>query len=272
LGKPLVRVRQPDRPHLARIQPNAAAHRDVLRSGRLDGSGSRLDPEGMRDISSAYDECVAETTAQYDGFVAKYMGDGVLVYFGYPRAHEDDAERAVRAGLDLIDAVGRLDVKSVKLQARVGIATGLVVVGDPIGKGSTQEQSVVGETTNLAARLQTLAEPDAVVIAAGTRRLNKETDRARRVAGNTQGMHTVGSMVLSRRRTNRFAAPCGGLRPRRRVVKPMMSISPVQPGPFAGAVVSGGGRNSDHPIGRSSSGSLTLQPRIGFCRRDIPRS
>ena len=99
------------------------------------------------------------------------MGDGVLVYFGYPRAHEDEAERAVRAGLGVIDAVGRLDVASVRLQARVGIATGLVVVGDLIGEGSAQEQSVVGETPNLAARLQALAEPDAVVIAAGTRRL-----------------------------------------------------------------------------------------------------
>src|SRR6201997_828739 len=99
------------------------------------------------------------------------MGDGLLVYFGYPQAHEDDAERAVRAGLGLIDAVGRLAVKSVQLQARVGIATGLVVVGDLIGAGSAQEQSVVGETLNLAARLQSLAEPDAVVIAAGTRRL-----------------------------------------------------------------------------------------------------
>jgi class 3 adenylate cyclase len=95
----------------------------------------------------------------------------VLVYFGYPRAHEDDAERAVRAGLGMLDAVGRLDVKSVELQARVGIATGLVVVGDLIGEGSAQEQSVVGETPNLAARLQALAEADAVVIAAGTRRL-----------------------------------------------------------------------------------------------------
>ena len=108
---------------------------------------------------------------EFDGFVAKYMGDGVLVYFGYPQAHEDDAERAVRAGLGAIDAVRRLDVESVKLQARVGIATGLVVVGDLIGAGSAQEQSVVGETPNLAARLQTLAEPDTVVIAAGTRRL-----------------------------------------------------------------------------------------------------
>ena len=95
----------------------------------------------------------------------------MLIYFGYPRAHEDNADRAVRAGLGVIDAVGRLDVKSAELQARVGIATGLVVVGDMIGEGSAQEQSVVGETPNLAARLQALAEPDAVVIGAGTRRL-----------------------------------------------------------------------------------------------------
>src|SRR4029077_12997922 len=94
-----------------------------------------------------------------------------LVYFGSPRAHEGDAERAIRAGLGVIDAVGCLDIKSVKLQARVGIATGLVVIGDLIGEGSAQEQSVVGETPNLAARLQALAEPDAVVIAAATRRL-----------------------------------------------------------------------------------------------------
>ena len=132
---------------------------------------ARLDPEDLREVIAAYHRAVAEVVAGFDGFVAKYMGDGVLIYFGYPRAHEDDAERAVRAGLGVIDAVGRLDVKSVKLQARVGIATGLVVVGDLIGEGSAQEQSVVGETPNLAARLQALAEPDAVVIAAGTRRL-----------------------------------------------------------------------------------------------------
>jgi class 3 adenylate cyclase/predicted ATPase len=130
---------------------------------------ARLDPEDLREVIGAYHRAVAEMVAGFDGFVAKYMGDGVLAYFGYPRAHEDDAERAVRAGLRLIAAVGRLDVKSVKLQARVGIATGLVVVGDLIGEGSAQEQSVVGETPNLAARLQALAEPDAVVIAAGTR-------------------------------------------------------------------------------------------------------
>jgi class 3 adenylate cyclase len=132
---------------------------------------SRLDPEDLRDVIAAYHRTVADIVRSLDGFVAKYMGDGVLVYFGYPRAHEDDAERAVRAGLGVVDAVGRLDVKSVKLQARVGIATGLAVVGDLIGEGSAQEQSVVGETPNLAARLQALAEPDSVVIAASTRRL-----------------------------------------------------------------------------------------------------
>src|ERR1700675_3791673 len=99
------------------------------------------------------------------------MGDGVLVYFGFPQAHEDDAERAVGAGLRAIEAVSGIDVKSVKLQTRVGIATGLVVVGDVIGEGLAQEQSVGGETPNLAARLQALAERDAGVIAAGTRRL-----------------------------------------------------------------------------------------------------
>jgi class 3 adenylate cyclase/predicted ATPase len=132
---------------------------------------AQLDPEDLREVISAYHRAVADVVGTFGGFVAKYMGDGVLVYFGYPRAHEDDAERAVRAGLGVVDAVGRLDVKSVELKARVGIATGLVVVGDLIGKGSAQEQTVVGETPNLAARLQALAKPDTIVIAAGTRRL-----------------------------------------------------------------------------------------------------
>jgi hypothetical protein len=110
---------------------------------------ARLDPEDLREVIAAYHRAAADVVRSFDGFVAKYMGDGVLVYFGYPRAHEDDAERAVRAGLGLIDAVGRLDVKSVKLQARVGIATGLVVVGDLIGEGSAQEQSVVARRRTL---------------------------------------------------------------------------------------------------------------------------
>src|SRR5215471_18623301 len=135
------------------------------------GLSARLDPEDLREVIAAYHRAVAEVVRGFDGFVAKYMGDGVLAYFGYPRAHEDDAERAIRAGLGVVDAVGGLDSKSVALQARIGIATGLVVVGDLIGEGSAQEQSVVGETPNLAARLQSLAEPNAVVIAASTRRL-----------------------------------------------------------------------------------------------------
>ena len=132
---------------------------------------ARLDPEDLREVIAAYHRAVAETAAELEGFVAKYMGDGVLVYFGYPRPHENDPEHAVRAGLRVIEAVGRLDFGSVELHARIGIATGLVVVGDLIGEGSAQEQSVVGETPNLAARLQALAEPDAVVIAASTRGL-----------------------------------------------------------------------------------------------------
>ena len=132
---------------------------------------AQLDPEDLREVIAAYHHAVTKVVAESDGFICRYMGDGVLIYFGYPQAHEDDAERAVRAGLGAVDTVRRLDVKGVKLQTRVGIATGLVVVGDLIGAGSAQEQSVVGETPNLAARLQVLAEPDTVVIGAGTRRL-----------------------------------------------------------------------------------------------------
>src|SRR5450631_968105 len=131
---------------------------------------ARMDPEDLREIISAYQRCVTETVRRLGGFVAKYMGDGVLVYFGYPRAHEDDAERAVRAGLELIAAVTALK-SPVPLQTRVGIATGLVVVGDLIGSGEAQEHGIVGETPNLAARLQGIAEPNMVVIAEGTRRL-----------------------------------------------------------------------------------------------------
>src|SRR5262249_5901756 len=127
--------------------------------------------EDLREVIGAYHRTVAEAVAGFDGFVAKYMGDGILAYFGYPQAHEDDAERAVRAGLGVIEAVGSLDGKAAKLEARVEIAAGLVVVGDLIGEGSEQEQSVVGEPPNLSARLQALAEPEAVVIAASTRRL-----------------------------------------------------------------------------------------------------
>ena len=131
---------------------------------------TRMDPEDLREIISAYQKCVTDIVRRFDGFVAKYTGDGALVYFGYPGAHEDDAERAVRAGLELIPAVAELDVP-VPLQTRVGIATGLVVVGDMIGSGEAHECGIVGETPNLAARLQGVAEPNMVVIAESTRRL-----------------------------------------------------------------------------------------------------
>jgi class 3 adenylate cyclase len=132
-----------------------------------------MDPEDLREVISAYQKCVAETVQQFGGFVAKYMGDGVLAYFGYPQAHEDDAERAVRAGLELVEAVEAVAALKapVSLQTRVGVATGLVVVGDLIGSGEAQERRIVGDTPNLAARLQGLAEPNSVVIAESTRNL-----------------------------------------------------------------------------------------------------
>jgi class 3 adenylate cyclase/predicted ATPase len=131
---------------------------------------TQMDPEDLREVISAYQKCVAETVHRFEGFVARYMGDGVLVYFGYPRAHEDDAERAIRAGLELITAVSALK-SHVSLQTRVGIATGLVVVGDLTGGGEAQERNIVGETPNLAARLQGVAEANMVVICDSTRRL-----------------------------------------------------------------------------------------------------
>jgi class 3 adenylate cyclase len=130
---------------------------------------TRLDPEDLRELIGAYHRAVADVVGGFDGFVAKYMGDGVLVYFGYPQAHEDDAERAVRAGLAVIEAVGRLPTRQ-DLRVRLGIATGVAIVGDLIGEGAAQERGVVGETPNLAARLQALAAPDTLVIAEATRR------------------------------------------------------------------------------------------------------
>jgi class 3 adenylate cyclase/predicted ATPase len=133
---------------------------------------ARLDPEDMREIIGAYHRCCAEQIIRAGGFVAKFMGDGVLAYFGYPQAHEDDPERAVRSALSLIEAVPQLHAgHDVVLQVRIGIATGVVVVGDLIGEGAAQEQGVVGETPNVAARLQALAEPGQVVISQSTRRL-----------------------------------------------------------------------------------------------------
>ena len=132
----------------------------------------RLDPEDMRDIIRVYQDACSAVVARYDGLVAKFMGDGILAYFGFPRAHEDDAERAVRAGLEIAALAPRLNSGADEpLAVRIGVATGRVVVGEVIGQGSAQEQAVVGETPNLAARLQALAEPGGVLIADSTRRL-----------------------------------------------------------------------------------------------------
>ena len=164
-------------PGVTQPSPRSAAERRHLTIMFCDLVGStalstRLDPEELQEIIGGYHRRCADVITKFDGFVARYLGDGVLAYFGYPRAHEDDAERAVRAGLELVETVAKLDDRAgTPLRVRIGIATGLVVVGDLLGQGATQEHAVMGGTPNLAARLQTLAEPDSVVIDADTRRI-----------------------------------------------------------------------------------------------------
>jgi class 3 adenylate cyclase/predicted ATPase len=173
MGSPIPVVSEPGTGLELTSQDSAERRQITVMFSDLVGSttlSARMDPEDLREVISAYQKCVAETVGRFGGFVAKYMGDGVLVYFGYPQAHEDDAERAVRAGLELVAAVSRLKTHAA-LQTRVGIATGLVIVGDLIGSGAAEEQAVVGETPNLAARLQGSAEPNSVVIADDTRKL-----------------------------------------------------------------------------------------------------
>ena len=131
---------------------------------------ARLDPEDLREVIRAYQACVVATIQQFDGFIARYVGDGVLIYFGWPEAGETDAERAVRAGLAVAAAVSAAPLGGEPLQVRIGIATGLVVIGEPIGSGDSRQQTAVGETPNLAARLQGLAGPGQVVIDAATHR------------------------------------------------------------------------------------------------------
>ena len=167
IASSLATVSMPPRTNGAERRQLTVMFCDLVGSTAL---ASRLDPEDMREILGAYHASVAETTAQYDGFVARYMGDGALVYFGYPQGHEDDAERAVRSGLALVEAIRHLRT-SEPLQVRIGIATGLVVVGGRVGIGDTQERDVVGETPNLAARLQALAAPNTIVIGPTTRRV-----------------------------------------------------------------------------------------------------
>ena len=155
---------------------------DLVGSTALSG---RMDPEDLREVMAAYHKCAVETVRRFDGFLAQFLGDGVLVYFGYPHAHEDDAERAVRTGLQLIEAVAGLKT-SAALKTRVGIASGLVVVGDLMRTGNPLERGIIGETPNLAARLQGVAEPNMVVIAEGTRKL----------LGNLFELHDLGTKEL----------------------------------------------------------------------------
>jgi class 3 adenylate cyclase/tetratricopeptide (TPR) repeat protein len=155
-------------------QPREAAERrqvTVLFSDMVGSTAlsTRLDPEDLREIISSYQNCVTQIVRRSGGFIARYMGDGVLAYFGYPEAHEEDAERAVRTGLELVAAVCALKTLA-PLQTRVGIATGMVVVGDMFETDEARERGIVGETPNLAARLQAVAEPGTVVIAESTRK------------------------------------------------------------------------------------------------------
>src|SRR5215471_8864795 len=165
--------------------PKDAAERRHLTLMICDLVGStalsaRLDPEDMRAVIDAYHAACARITRTYDGFLAEFRGDGILAYFGYPLAHEDDAERAVRAGLDIIAAVVQLETRAEEpLAVRIGIASGVVVVGDLSREGALREHAVVGETPNLAARLQALAEPGTIVVAASTRRLLGDLFRLR---------------------------------------------------------------------------------------------
>src|SRR5262245_21147026 len=132
----------------------------------------QLDPEQLRDVIRAYQDACAGAVSRFDGYIAQFLGDGVMVYFGFPRAHEDDAERAGYAALELLGAVPRLPaIASGRLQIRIGIATGMVVVGDIVGQAASKENMVVGETPNLAARLQSVAQPGTVLISERTRQL-----------------------------------------------------------------------------------------------------
>ena len=176
LDEELSSKKSPENAEASASKPQGVAERRNLTVMIVDLVGStaisaRLDPEEMREVLRDYQNAVAGEITRYEGHVAKFMGDGVLAYFGWPRAHEDEAERAVRAGLAVSAAVARLASSEVELACRVGIATGLVVVGDLVGEGAAQEEAVVGETPNLASRLQAVARPGSVVISDLTRRL-----------------------------------------------------------------------------------------------------
>src|SRR6202161_3091611 len=167
----------PSKPSASETSESADAERrqvtvlfaDMVGSTALSG---KVDPELLGGLIRRYQDAVAGVIGRYGGFVAKFMGDGVLAYFGVPRAFEDAAERAVRAAIGIVSEVGAIDMPGgTRVQVRIGIATGLVVVGEIIGTGTAQERTVVGETPNLAARLQALAAPDTILISAPTQNL-----------------------------------------------------------------------------------------------------
>jgi class 3 adenylate cyclase/tetratricopeptide (TPR) repeat protein len=193
LGRAPSATAEPDAPVTASALPRDEAERRQLSVMFCDLVGSsalslRLDPEDMREVMHTYHRCLARVIGEHQGMVARYMGDGVLAYFGYPHAHEDDSVLAARAGLAIVDAVGELKPRPgiPRLQVRVGISTGTVVVGDLLGEGAAREQAVVGETPNLAARLQTVAEPGAVVVC----------DTARQLAGGHFDYRDLGPIPL----------------------------------------------------------------------------
>ncbi|MBR0724854.1 adenylate/guanylate cyclase domain-containing protein [Bradyrhizobium manausense] len=166
---PAALIASPARPHDAERRHLTVMFCDLVGSTVL---SARLDPEDMWEVIRIYRAACARVIAAYDGSIARFVGDGILVYFGYPRAHEDDAERAVRAGLDIISAIRQLETGAgERVELRIAVATGLVVVGDLISGDASEEHATIGDTPNLAARLQSLAEPGVVVVASSTRRL-----------------------------------------------------------------------------------------------------
>ena len=180
---------------------------------------AQFDPEDVRDMIASFRETCVRVVKHYEGFAARFVGDGILVYFGYPTAHEDDAERSVRAGLEIVRvlstarAIEPRGALSHAPAVRIGIATGLVVVGDLVGQGTEERDSAVGETVNLAARLQALAPPNGVVISASTQSLlkgkfdyrNLGTHALKGISDKTQAWH----VVRATRVETRFAAAMG---------------------------------------------------------------
>ncbi|MDP6406149.1 MAG: adenylate/guanylate cyclase domain-containing protein [Alphaproteobacteria bacterium] len=179
----------------------------------------QLDPEDLRAVIGAFQMACAGVIAGFEGYIARYMGDGLLVYFGYPQAHEDDAERAVRAGLGIVAAVGNLKThQNEMLEVRVGIATGLVVVGDIVGEGASEERAVTGETPNLAARLQGIAGPNTVVIADSTQRLIRglfdcDELEPRNIKGISEPVRAYQVLAASDASSRFEASAAGGLTP-----------------------------------------------------------